>query len=81
MRILRHRATRHFVAVLIGCDCGRRFMHRLDRPMVACLVCGRLGDLAALVAPLRSKRRAERRLSPRAARRSAVSGGGSTRRR
>jgi hypothetical protein len=74
MRILRHRATRHFIAVLIGCACGRKFLHRLDRSVVACLECGRMEDLDGLVAPLRAKKEKKettgRRVLPRAARRS-----------
>jgi len=71
MRILRHRATRHFIAVLVGCACGRKFLHRLDRSLVACLECGRMEDLDGLVAPLRAKKETtRRRVLPRAARRS-----------
>ena len=81
MMILRHRSTRHFVAVLVGCGCGRKFLHRFDRPLVACLACGRVANLSDLVAPLRSRRRSERRLTPRAARRSRVTGGRTTGRR
>jgi hypothetical protein len=74
MKILRHRHTRHFVALLVGCRCGRKFLHRLDRPMVACLDCGRIEDLGRLVGKLRSARKAERRRAPRAARRSRIRG-------
>jgi hypothetical protein len=69
MKILHHRQTRHFVALLVRCRCGRKFLHRLDRPRVACLRCGRLDDLARLIEKLREERDAERRRAPRAARR------------
>jgi hypothetical protein len=75
MRILRHRSTRHFVALLVGCRCGRKFLHRLDRPVVACLRCGRLDDLGRLIEALRSVRQSERRRAPRAARRARVAAG------
>ncbi len=68
MRILRHRATRHFVALLIGCRCGRRFLHRLDRPAVACVSCGRLQQLSDLVEALRVSIDRQQRRAPRAAR-------------
>jgi len=71
VRILRHRPTRHFVAVLVECGCGRKFLHRLDRPLVACFVCGRAEHLAILVEKVRAERQAARRRSPRAARRAA----------
>jgi hypothetical protein len=69
MKILRHRQTRHFVALLLRCRCGRKFLHRLDRPTVACLRCGRLETLGRLIERLRDERDAERRRAPRAARR------------
>jgi hypothetical protein len=69
MKILHHRQTRHFVALLVRCRCGRKFLHRLDRPTVACLVCGRLDALERLIEKLRMERDAERRRAPRAARR------------
>jgi hypothetical protein len=86
MRILRHRATRHFVAVLVRCACGRKFLHRLDRSVVACLECGRMEDLDGLVAPLRAKKEKKktttgRRVLPRAARRSRARERGSARKR
>ena len=68
MRILHHRATGRFVALLIGCRCGRKFLHRLDRPVVACLMCGRVDDLGLMIDKLRGAQQAERRV-PRAARR------------
>ena len=70
MRILRHRQTRHFVAVLVGCRCGRKFLHRLERPAVACLHCGRIDDVSRLIGKLKGARTAERQRAPRAARRS-----------
>ena len=69
MKILHHRQTRHFVALLVRCRCGRKFLHRLDRPTVACLSCGRLDELGRLIEQLRVERDAERRRAPRAARR------------
>jgi len=68
MRILRHRPTRHFVALLVACRCGERFLHRLDRRLVGCLSCGRVEDLARMLQKLRRGRGAERRRTPRAAR-------------
>jgi hypothetical protein len=70
MKIVHHRQTRHFVALLIRCRCGRKFLHRLDRLNVVCFSCGRTDDLARLVERLRAAREAERRRFPRAARRS-----------
>ena len=70
MKIVRHRQTRHFVALLVRCQCGRKFLHRFDRLMVACLRCGRVDDMARLIEKLRAAREAERRRIPRAARRS-----------
>jgi len=70
MKILHHRPTRHFVALLVRCRCGRKFLHRLDRPTVACLGCGRLDELGRLIEKLRAERDAERRRVPRAALRS-----------
>jgi len=69
MKLLHHRATRHFTVVLVGCRCGRKFLHRLDRPVVACLACGRTGDMARLIEKLRAALEAERHEAPRAARR------------
>lgn len=69
MRILRHRQTRHFVALLVDCDCGRKFLHRLDRPLVPCLQCGTLGDLRRLLERLRASQCGTRARSPRIARR------------
>jgi hypothetical protein len=69
MKILHHRATRHFIALYVGCRCGKRFLHRLDRPVVACLKCGRVDDLGRIFDKLRSARDAERRRAPKAARR------------
>jgi hypothetical protein len=53
MRILLGRPTRRFVAVLVKCGCGRKFLHRLDRPRVTCLRCGRTDEMQALVRRLR----------------------------
>jgi len=69
MKIVQHRQTRHFVALLVRCQCGRKFLHRLDRLMVACLRCGRVEDLSRMIDKLRAAREAERRRTPRAARR------------
>jgi hypothetical protein len=69
MKILHHRQTRHFVALLVRCRCGRKFLHRLDRPTVTCLRCGRLDRLGRLIERMRDERDAERRRAPRAARR------------
>jgi hypothetical protein len=69
MKILHHRATRHFIALLVGCRCGRKFLHRLDRPVVACLHCGRIEALGRIIEKLRQARQAERRRAPKAARR------------
>ncbi len=60
MRILHHRATRHFIALFVGCRCGARFLHRLDRPAVACLQCGRSDDLRRIFHKLRAAREAQR---------------------
>jgi hypothetical protein len=60
MRILHHRATRHFIALFVGCRCGARFLHRLDRPAVACLQCGRGDDLGRIFEKLRAAREARR---------------------
>jgi hypothetical protein len=72
MKILHHRATRHFIALLIGCRCGRKFLHRLDRPVVACVTCGRIDDLGLIIEKLREARDAERGRAPKAARRSRI---------
>ena len=69
MKLVNHRATRHFIALLIECRCGKRFLHRLDRPVVACLHCGRIDDMGRLIEKLRLAREAERRRAPKAARR------------
>jgi hypothetical protein len=58
MKILHHRATRHFIALLVGCRCGKKFLHRLDRPVVACLHCGRADDLGRIIEKLRAAREA-----------------------
>lgn len=68
MRILHHRTTRRFVALLIGCRCGSKFLHRLDRPSVACVRCGRLQKLSVLVEELRAAEEREQGRAPRAAR-------------
>jgi hypothetical protein len=70
MRILQHRPTRRFVALLIGCSCGRKFLHRLDRPVVACLHCGKLDEVARLVEKLRAAQSVARQRVANAARRS-----------
>jgi hypothetical protein len=70
MKILRHRETRHFIALLVGCRCGGRFLHRLDRPVVACLRCGRTDHMGRIIEKLREARSAERRRAPKAARHS-----------
>jgi len=72
MKILHHRATRRFIALFVGCRCGKRFLHRLDRPVVACLACGRVDDLGRIFDKLRQARDAERRRAPKAARRSRI---------
>jgi hypothetical protein len=72
MRILHHRATRRFIALLVGCRCGKKFLHRLDRPVVACLQCGRVDDLGRIMGKLREAREAGRRRAPKAARRARV---------
>jgi hypothetical protein len=45
VKILRARATRHFLFLLIRCRCGKKFGHRADRPNVVCYHCGRLATL------------------------------------
>jgi hypothetical protein len=70
MKILRHRETRRFIALLVGCRCGGRFLHRLDRPVVSCLRCGRTDALGRIIEKLREARDAERRRAPKAARHS-----------
>jgi hypothetical protein len=70
MRILHHRATRRFTALLVGCSCGRKFLHRLDRPVVACLKCGGLDEVAAMIARLQADQGSSRRRLASAARRS-----------
>jgi predicted methyltransferase MtxX (methanogen marker protein 4) len=72
MKILHHRATRHFIALLVGCRCGKKFLHRLDRPVVACLQCGRTDDLGRIIEKLREVREAERRRAPKEARHSKI---------
>ena len=74
MKIVRHRQTRHFVVLLVRCQCGRKFLHRFDRLRVACLRCGRVEDLARMIDKLRAAREAERRRIPRAARRARIRG-------
>jgi hypothetical protein len=69
MRILHHRPTRHFTALLVQCACSRKFLHRLDRPAVVCLQCGRLDEVALLIEKIRKGRDAERKRAPKAARR------------
>jgi hypothetical protein len=68
MKILRHRETRHFIALLVVCRCGDRFLHRLDRPVVACLRCGRTDDMGRIIERMREARGAERGRAPKAAR-------------
>jgi hypothetical protein len=70
MRILHHRPTRRFVALLIGCSCGRKFLHRLDRPVVACLRCGSLDEVSRMVGKLRAAQNTGRQRLANAARRS-----------
>jgi hypothetical protein len=70
MKLLHHRATRHFIALLVQCGCGKKFLHRLDRPVIACLQCGRIDDLGRIIEKLRAAREVERRRAPKAARRS-----------
>jgi len=70
MKLLHHRATRHFIALLVQCRCGKKFRHRLDRPVIACLQCGRIDDLGRIIEKLRAGREAERSRAPKAARRS-----------
>jgi hypothetical protein len=69
MRILHHRATRRFTALLVRCTCGRKFLHRLDRPVVACLSCGKLDEVAQLIARLEAARASSRQRVATAARR------------
>jgi hypothetical protein len=45
VRILRSRATRHFLFLLVRCRCGKRFGHRADRPTIVCYHCGRMAAL------------------------------------
>jgi len=70
MKILQQRQTRHFVALLVRCSCRRKFLHRLDRPVVACLQCGRVEDLGRMIEKIREAREAERGRAPKAARQS-----------
>jgi hypothetical protein len=68
MRVLRHRPTRHFLALLIVCRCGRKFLHRLDRPTVVCLHCGEITTLALIAERLRAGAAQEQGRIRRAAR-------------
>ncbi len=70
MRILHLRPTLRFVALLVGCSCGRKFLHRLDRPVVACLHCGKLEEVRRMVEKLRRGRRGDMQRVTPAARRS-----------
>jgi hypothetical protein len=72
MKVLHHRATRHFIALLVQCRCRHKFLHRLDRPVVACLKCGRIDDLGRIIEKLRAAREAERGRAPKAAHRARV---------
>jgi hypothetical protein len=72
MKLLHHRPTRHFIALLIECRCGKKFLHRLDRPVIACLRCGRIDDLGRIIEKLREAREAERRRAPKVARRGRI---------
>jgi hypothetical protein len=72
MKIRHHRVTRHFIALLVECRCGKKFLHRLDRPVVACLHCGRVDDLGRIIEKLRAAREAARRRAPKAARRARI---------
>jgi hypothetical protein len=72
MKLLHQRATRHFIALLVECRCGKKFLHRLNRPVIACLHCGRTEDLGRIIEKLRAAREAERRRAPRAARRARI---------
>jgi hypothetical protein len=72
MKLLHHRATRHFIALLVQCRCSRKFLHRLDRPVIICLRCGRTDDLGRIIEKLRTVREAERGRAPKAARRSRI---------
>ncbi len=42
MRILRARRAATFVFFLVRCQCGSRFCHRAERPLIGCLHCGRV---------------------------------------
>jgi hypothetical protein len=53
--------------MLIGCGCGRRFLQRLDRPVVACFRCGRLRDLGPMIGRLRAASEGEENRAPKAA--------------
>jgi hypothetical protein len=48
VKILRARATRHFLFLLVRCRCGKRFGHRADRPTIICYECGRMAALREL---------------------------------
>jgi len=48
VKILRARATRHFLFLLVRCRCGKRFGHRADRPNIVCYHCGRMAALRDL---------------------------------
>jgi len=72
MKILRHRPTRRFVALLVRCRCARKFLHRLDRPRVVCLHCGRSAELRPMVERLRVAEASSGARVPRAARRAEV---------
>lgn len=69
MKLLHHRATRHFIALLVECRCGKKFLHRLNRRVIACLRCGRTDDLGRIIEKIRAAPEAERLRAPKAARR------------
>ena len=72
MKILHHRPTRRFVALLIQCRCGRKFLHRLDRPVVSCLSCGRTDEMRAVITRFRLAAATTRTSLGRVARRGRV---------
>jgi hypothetical protein len=74
MKILNHRPTRRFVALLVRCQCGKKFLHRLDRPVVACLRCGSLAEMSRLVEKLRVAETRARGGAPVSARRPPLRG-------
>jgi hypothetical protein len=79
VKILRARATRHFLFLLVRCRCGKQFGHRADRPNIICYECGRMAALRDLRPRHAKADRAAGKASSAPARASAAKAGKPTR--